>query len=58
MSEALKPKIKLVRDFSLLRVAIKGAGARTVGNLKLLVNDQTIPNIIWKMPQTDWKHWA
>jgi hypothetical protein len=57
MSEALKPKIKLVRDFySLLRVAIKGA--RTAGNLKPLVNDQIIPNIIWKMPHTDWKHWA
>jgi hypothetical protein len=46
-----------VREFySLLRAAIKGAKA--IGRLGLLINDQTIPKIMSKMPYTDWKEWA
>jgi hypothetical protein len=46
-----------VREFySLLRAAIKGA--KGIGRLGLLVNDQTIPKIMGKMPYTDWKEWA
>ncbi len=46
-----------VREFySLLRAAIKGA--KGIGRLGLLVNDQTIPRIMGKMPYTDWKEWA
>jgi hypothetical protein len=46
-----------VREFySLLRAAIKGA--RGVGRIGLLINDQTIPKIMGKMPYTDWKEWA
>jgi hypothetical protein len=40
----------------LLRAAIKGA--RGVGRLGLLINDQTVPRIMSKMPYTDWKEWA
>ncbi len=46
-----------VREFySLLRAAIKGA--KGVGRIGLLINDQTIPKIMSKMPYTDWKEWA
>jgi hypothetical protein len=46
-----------VRDFySILRAAIKGA--RSIGRLDLLVNDQTVPRIKGKMPYTDWREWA
>ncbi len=46
-----------VREFySLLRAAIKGA--KGIGRLGLLVNDQTIPRIMGKMPYSDWKEWA
>ncbi len=46
-----------VREFySILRAAIKGA--RGIGRLGLLINDQTIPRIMGKMPYTDWKEWA
>jgi hypothetical protein len=46
-----------VREFySLLRAAIKGA--KGIGRLGLLINDQTIPKIMSKMPYTDWKEWA
>jgi hypothetical protein len=38
------------------RAAIKGA--KGVGRLALLINDQTIPSIMGKMPYTDWKEWA
>ncbi len=40
----------------MLRAAIKGA--KGIGRLGLLVNDQTIPRIMGKMPYTDWKEWA
>jgi hypothetical protein len=39
-----------------LRAAIKGA--KGIGRLGLLINDQTIPRIMSKMPYTDWKEWA
>jgi hypothetical protein len=46
-----------VREFySLLRATIKGA--KRIGRLGLLVNDQTIPRIMGKMPYTDWKEWT
>jgi hypothetical protein len=46
-----------VREFySLLRAAIKGA--KGIGRLGLLINNQTIPKIMSKMPYTDWKEWA
>jgi hypothetical protein len=46
-----------VREFySLLRAAIKGA--KGIGRLGLLINDQTVPRIMSKMPYTDWKEWA
>jgi hypothetical protein len=46
-----------VREFySLLRAAIKGA--KGIGRLGLLINDQTVPKIMSKMPYTDWKEWA
>jgi hypothetical protein len=67
MEEALRPIVDFrrykitdsaaVREFySLLRAAIKGAIG--IGRLGLLINDQTIPKIMSKMPYTDWKEWA
>jgi hypothetical protein len=29
-----------------------------VGHVKLLINDQTIPNTVGKMLHTNWKQWA
>ncbi len=44
----------VVREFySILRAAIKGA--KGIGRLDLLVNDQTMPRIMGKMPYADWK---
>jgi hypothetical protein len=65
--EALKPVVDFrrykvidsaaVREFySLVRAAIKGA--RKIGRIELLINDQTIPKIMGKMPPADWKEWA
>jgi hypothetical protein len=65
--EALKPiadfrRYKIidsaaVREFySLVRAAIKGA--RRIGRVERLVNDQTIPKIMSRMPPADWKEWA
>ncbi len=62
MTDALKPTVKFrryrmmdsaaIREFySLLRATIKSA--RTVGLLKLLINNKTIPNIMGKIPHTD-----
>ncbi len=67
MEEVLRPIVEFkkyratdsaaVREFySLPRAAIKGA--KGIGRLGLLVNDQTIPRIMGKMPYTDWKEWA
>jgi hypothetical protein len=67
MEEALRPIVDFrrykisdsaaVREFySLLRAAIKGA--KRIGRIELLINDQTIPRIMSKMPHVDWKEWA
>ncbi len=67
MEEVLRPIVEFrrykvgdsaaVREFySLLRAAIKGA--KGIGRLGLLVNDQTVPKIMGKMPFTDCKEWA
>jgi hypothetical protein len=67
MEEVLRPIMEFrrykvidstaVREFySLLRAAIKGA--KGIGRLGLLINDQTVPKIMSKMPYTDWKEWA
>ncbi len=67
MEKALRPIVDFrrykvtdsaaVREFySLLRAAVKGA--KGIGRLGLLINDQTIPRIMSKMPYTDWKEWA
>ncbi len=65
--EALKPIVDFrrykvfdsaaVREFySLVRAAIKGA--RKIGRIELLINDQTITRIMSKMPPFDWKDWV
>jgi hypothetical protein len=65
--EALKPIVGFrrykvfdslaVREFySLVRAAIRGA--RKIGRVELLLNDQTIPRIMSKMPPSDWREWA
>jgi hypothetical protein len=67
MEEALRPVLELrkykifnssaVRELcSKLKAAIKGA--RSIGRLDLLINNQTVPRIMGKMPHTDWKEWA
>jgi hypothetical protein len=67
MEEALRPIVDFrrykitdsaaVREFySLLRAAIKGA--RRIGRIELLINDQTISRIMGKMLHVDWKEWA
>jgi hypothetical protein len=67
ISEALDPVIKfrsykafdnsVIREFySLLRVAMMGA--RKAGLLSRLINDQTLPGILAKMPPSDWRQWA
>jgi hypothetical protein len=67
MEEALRPIVDFrrykitdsaaVKEFySLLRAAIKGA--KGIGRLGLLINNQTIPKIMSKMPYTDWKEWT
>jgi hypothetical protein len=67
MEEALRPVVEFrkykaadscaVREFySLLRAAIKGA--KGIGRLSLLINNQTILRIMGKMPYADWKERA
>jgi hypothetical protein len=67
IAEALEPIIKFrsykafdngaIRGFySLLRAAMMGA--RKAGLLHRLVNDQTLPSILAKMPPNDWRQWA
>ncbi len=62
--EALKPIVDfrrykainsaVVREFySLVRAAIRGA--KKIGRIELLINYQTIPRIMSKMPPADWK---
>jgi hypothetical protein len=46
-----------IREFySLLRAAMMGA--RKAGLLSRLINDQTLPGILAKMPPSDWRQWA
>jgi hypothetical protein len=67
IKEALEPITKFkgykvfdssaVREFySLLRAAMMGA--RKAGLLHQLINDQTLPGILAKMPANDWRQWA
>ncbi len=67
MEEALKPILEFrkyrvfdsnaIREFYLiLRAAIKGA--KSIGRLDLLINDQTVLKIMGKIPFSDWKEWA
>ncbi len=67
ISEALDPVVKFrsykafdngaIREFySILRAAM--LGARKAGLLGRLINDQTLPGILAKMPPTDWRQWA
>ncbi len=67
ISEALDPIVKFrsykafdngaIREFySLLRVAM--IRARRSGQLSWLINDQTLPSILAKMPPSDWRQWA
>ncbi len=67
ISEALDPVVKFrsykafdngaIREFySILRAAMMGA--RKAGLLSRLINDQTLPGILAKMPPTDWRQWA
>jgi hypothetical protein len=67
MEEVLRPIVEFrrykitdsaaVREFYLLlRAAIKGA--KGIGRPDLLINDQTVPKIMSKMPYTDWKERA
>jgi hypothetical protein len=67
MEEALKPILELrkyrlfyngaIREFySILRATIKGA--KSIGRLDILINNQTAPKIMGKMPFSDWKEWA
>jgi hypothetical protein len=67
ISEALDPVVKFraykpfdsgaVREFySLLRAAMMGA--RKAGMLGRLINDQTLSNILSRMPPMDWRQWA
>jgi hypothetical protein len=67
IAEALEPIIRFrgykafdngaVREFySLLRAAMMGA--KKGGLLHRLINDQTLPSILAKMPPNDWRQWA
>ncbi len=67
ISEALEPVVRFrsykafdsgaIREFySTLRAAMMGA--RKAGLLGRLINDQTLPGILAKMPPTDWHQWA
>ncbi len=67
ISKALDPVVKFrsykafdngaIREFySILRAAMMGA--RKAGLLSWLINNQTLPGILAKMPPTDWRQWA
>jgi hypothetical protein len=67
ISEALEPVVTFrvykpfdsgaVREFySLLRAAMMGA--RKAGMLGRLINDQTLPDVLRRMPPMDWRQWA
>ncbi len=67
IAEALEPVVKFrgykmfdngaIREFySLLRAAMMGARKGVL--LHRLINDQTLPSILAKMPPNDWRQWA
>jgi hypothetical protein len=67
ISEALDPVVKfrsykafdngaIWEFYTLLRVAIMGA--KKAGLLNRLINNQTLPSILAKMPPADWRQWA
>ncbi len=67
ITEALDPVVKFrsykafdngaIREYySILRAAMMGA--RKAGLLSRLINDQTLPGILAKMPPTDWRQWV
>jgi hypothetical protein len=67
IAEALEPVVRFrsykmfdsgaIREFyPLLREAMMGA--RKAGLLHRLINDQTLPSILVKMPPNDWRQWA
>jgi hypothetical protein len=67
IAEALDPVVKFrsykafdngaIREFYfLLRAAMMGA--REGGLLSRLINNQTLPSILAKMPPSDWRQWA
>jgi hypothetical protein len=67
ISEALDPVVRfrsykafdsgaICEFYSLLRAAMMGA--KKAGLLSRLINDQTLPGILAKMPPTDWRQWA
>jgi hypothetical protein len=67
ISEALDPVVRFrsykafdngaIQEFYfILRAAMMGA--RKAGLLGCLINDQTLPSILAKMPPTDWRQWA
>ncbi len=67
ISEALEPVVRFrvykpfdsgaIRKFySLLRAAMMGA--RKADMLGRLINDQTLPDILGRMPPMDWRQWA
>jgi hypothetical protein len=67
ISEVLDPVVKFrsykafdngtIREiYSILRAAMMGA--RKAGLLNYLINDQTLPGILAKMPPVDWRQWA
>jgi hypothetical protein len=65
--EALKPVVKFrkyevtdsadIRDFYSLLRTVK-LEAKVIRHLKMLIKGQTLPNIMKKMPMSDWKQWA
>jgi hypothetical protein len=67
ISEALDPVVRFrsykafdngaIREFySILRAAMMGA--RKAGLLGRLINDQTLPGVLAKMPPAHWRQWA
>jgi hypothetical protein len=67
ISEALDPVVQFrsykafdngaIQEFySILRAAMMGA--RKAGLLRRLINDQTLPGILARMPPTGWRQWA
>jgi hypothetical protein len=68
ITEALKPVVELRKykvaniQYSCQRfllIAERGlSGAKAVGHLKMLINEQTLPSIMEKMPAADWQQGA